>query len=301
MGNLTRSSGVGAFENQSAVTTTPNVHHDIPYVSTLSGRSVQVLVSDRAAPVTAPLGYPYIPLASSSVDHLRVPGSSALDSASSILSLTSLLFPLPVSGISSFPGPSSSSSSLFSASGSSLGCTPAFFLFSSFLFSSSSSFFYSFVPVFGFFSLFLFGYVRSSSYCLFSSFLILFSSFFSFCLLCFSYVSLSCFLFISSSFCASSSWFSSFLLLCLFPSSSFSFLFFSFFFGPSSSFSVPPVPPPSSSSSSFSGSLSSSALADYQARLLGLSPDYQSLARFVGSGGTDFAGVYALFLFIFNA
>ena len=64
----------------------------------------------------------------------------------------------------------------------------------------------------------------------------------------------------------------------------------------SSSFLPPTAPPPpivsaSSSSSSF-GSLPSSALADHQARLLGLSADYQSLARwFLTSGGSDFAGL----------
>ena len=61
--------------------------------------------------------------------------------------------------------------------------------------------------------------------------------------------------------------------------------------------SAPPPPPvPSSSSSSSSSaafvSLPSLALADHQARLLGLSSDYQSLARwFLTSGGSDFVGL----------
>ena len=61
---------MGAFEYQTAVATTLNVHPDLPSVSALIDRSGQVTVSDCAAQVAAPLSHPHIPLASSGVDQL---------------------------------------------------------------------------------------------------------------------------------------------------------------------------------------------------------------------------------------
>ena len=58
MGSLSRPSGVGAFEYQPAVSTTPNVHPEFPYVSPISDWSAQIMVSDRVVPLAAPLGPP---------------------------------------------------------------------------------------------------------------------------------------------------------------------------------------------------------------------------------------------------
>ena len=135
MGSLSRMSGVGALDNETAVATPPVVHHDIHsmyYPSSV--RSAQVLVSVYAAPVAAPLGHPPPPLASSGVEQLRVPGSGPLDSASSALSPTSLLFFLPPFAISA---PSSSLPDLPPSASSSSSALPS---------SSSSSTLSSFLP-----------------------------------------------------------------------------------------------------------------------------------------------------------
>ena len=107
VGSLYRSSGVGAIDN-STVTTTPVVHHDLYTVYPSSIRTTHAIGSDFAAPLAASLGHPP-PLASSGGIQLRVPGMGPLDSASSSFSPNSLLFPLPSSlgsSSSSFPGPS---------------------------------------------------------------------------------------------------------------------------------------------------------------------------------------------------
>ena len=282
VGSLTGSSGVGAFEYQTTSTMNPDVHPELSYVSTLSDRSGQVTINNRTAQVAAPVGHPPIPLARSGVHQLRVVSSSALTSASSALSPTSLLFPLPVSGISSLRDPSFSSY-LSSASGSSLGSSLA----------SSSSSTLSFL-------LFLFLLLLPCFLLLFPLqlrplFLLLSILFFP---LPFLFLILSLHFFLPSLLAAASSLVPSFVPPPRgFPPSSSSPSFPPFLPPPPPSSSFPSsvsssscsVPPPSSSSSFF-GSLSSSALADYQAQLLGLSPDYQSLARLlVGSGGTDFA------------
>ena len=272
VGSLSRTSGVGALEYQSAVATPPFVHHDFPYVSQPSDWSAQVLVS--AAPVAAPLGHPPIPLASYSTDQLRVPGSGPLDSASSALSPTSLLFPLPLSAASA-----SSSlpdlppfTSFSSASTSSFGLAlPS---------SSSSSFLHSFSLVFCFVSFFLFGYFCSSSSCVVSSSLPFPPPGSSSFPPSFSESSSSSVLFVpppsgfplSSSYASRPSFFPAPLPSSSFPSSSFA----------SSPYSVLPVPPPP---------LESVAFFLRFGRLPGAVVRSFSCLPVVGSGGTDFAGV----------
>ena len=58
MGSLTRTSGVGALDNQTAVATPPIVHHDVYSMYPPNVRSAQGLGSAYAAPVAAPLGHP---------------------------------------------------------------------------------------------------------------------------------------------------------------------------------------------------------------------------------------------------
>ena len=269
------------------------MHHDLLNVYQSSARHSYDLGNVLAAPIAAPVGHPHPPLASSGDDQLRVPGRGPLDSASSSLSPTSLLFPLPpshsVAPSSSAllcPPPSSSSSGPLPSISSS-AAVPSSFSSSSFSPPFPPSFLRSIFLVFHFFSFFLFCYCLSSSFGLFSfpypfSLPLRFCCFFcSFLLVSFLLLFLSSFSFF---FYPSSSWFSSFLFLfyVFIFSSTFCLLFF-FLFSPSCG---------SSSSSSSLGLLPSSALADHQARLLGLSPVYQSLARwFVTSGGTDFAGL----------
>ena len=248
-----------------------------------------------AAPIAAPVGHPPPPLASSGDDQLRFLGHGPLHSASSSLSPTSLLFPLtpslPVPPFSALLRPplSASSDTLLSLSSSSAVPPP---LSSSSSFSAplppypsfapsslssasfpSSSFVTASLPP-SISSLFPSPFVSESS-SVSSSLYLSFSSSFS--------PSLQSSVppgFPPSSSSASSSSSSSFPPLSLSYSSSSSFL----------PHAAPP-PPHASSSSSF-GSLPSSALADHQARLLGPSSDYQSLARwFVTLAGTDFAGL----------
>ena len=137
VGNLTRTYGVGALDNQSAVATPPIVHHDFPYMCQSSNRSAQVLGSTNAALVAGPLGHPPPPLASSGVDQLQVPGSGPLDSASSALSPNSLLFPLPLSAVSAsslpdLPPPTSFSFASASSFASALPSSSCSFTLSSF-------------------------------------------------------------------------------------------------------------------------------------------------------------------------
>ena len=291
-----RSSGVSALDT-SAMSMSPVLRSYLSHVFPSSARHYIDLGNVQAAPVAAPVGHPPPPLASSGDDQLRVPCHGPLHSSSSSLSPTSLLFPLTPS----LPVPPPSSSALLcpplSASSSS-GTLPSLSSSSavpSHYSSSSSSFS---------FSALLTPYpsvTPSLSSASFPS-----SSFVTPSLppLISSSVSSSFYPPVTSSFfpalqssvspppgfppsssSASSSSSSSFPPLSLSSSSS------SSFFPPAA---PPPPPPPlafASSSSSF-GSLPSSALVDHQVQLLGLSSDYQSLARwFVTSGVTDFAGL----------
>ena len=116
--SLYQSSGVGAIDN-SAVSTTLIVLHDIYNVYPPSVRQSRSLGTDFAAPVFAPLGPPPPPLASSGDDQLRVSGVGHLASSSSYFSPNSLLFPLPspsLSGLVSSSDPSPSLSGLVSSS-----------------------------------------------------------------------------------------------------------------------------------------------------------------------------------------
>ena len=289
--SLSRSSGVGALDN-SAVSMSPLVHHDLLNVYQSSARHSHNFGSVLAAPVAAPVGHPHPPLASSGDDQLRVPGRGPLDSALSSLSPTSLLFPLPPS----LTVPPSSSTLLrppLSASSSS-GAIPSLSSLAAVPPSLSSSSFSAPLPPYPSFA------PSSLSSASFPS-----SSF----ITAFLPPSVSSLFptpspspFVSESSSASS--FSPSLPSSVPPrpgfppSSSYSSSSSSSSFPPlsvsSSSFLrpvAPPPHPPASSSSSF-GSLPSSALAVHQARLLGLSSDYQSLTRwFVTSGGSDFAGL----------
>ena len=266
-----------------------------------SARHSHDLGNVLAAPVAAPVGHRHPPLASSGDDQLRVPGRGPLDVASSSLSPTSLLFPLPPPHSLA---PSSSSSALlrrplFSSSSSS-GPLPRLLYLLPFLPllipplfppPPPCPFLHSIFLVFRFFSFFLFCYCLSSSFGLFS-FPYPFSLPLRFCrFLLASFLLL--FLLLSLLLLV-------FLLYLPFPPRPRLPLFLHFL-SPLPLFFVlwlllllpilPPLPPHSSSSSS-SGLLPSSALADHQARLLGLSLEYQSLARFLLLlGGTDFAGL----------
>ena len=286
--SLSRSSGVGALDN-SAVSTSPVVHHDLLNVYQSSARLSYDLGNVLADPLAAPVGHPLNPLASSGDDQLQVPGRGPLDSSSSSLSPTSLLFPLPPS----LSVPPSSSSAMFRpplSSSSSSDTLPSAAVPSSFPSSYSSSSFSASLPSHPSFTP-----SSLSSASLPSS----------------SFVTASLPPSVSSLFPMPSP--SPFVSESSFASSSLP-PSFSSSFTPSLP-SVPPPPgfPPSSSSSSSSsfcllflfspsygsssssssfGSLPSSALADHQVWLLGLPSDYQSLARwFVTSGGTDFAGL----------
>ena len=108
---------MGACEYQTSVATTPIVHSHLPVTVSASVRSAQVIDSVHAVHDSAQLGIKPFPIASSGMDQSRVAGSGAIDSsAPSALSPSSVLFPLPDYGVSSLPGPSSSSLSSASVS-----------------------------------------------------------------------------------------------------------------------------------------------------------------------------------------
>ena len=111
MGGLTQSSGVGACEYSSTAAPPPIVHSPLSVTESVSFRSVQGTDIVGELRDSASLGINPSPLVSSGMDQLRVirGGSEGL-SASAVLSPTSLLFPFPDLGFSSFPVSSSSSS-----------------------------------------------------------------------------------------------------------------------------------------------------------------------------------------------
>ena len=284
MGGPARSSGVGACSYLTTVATTPIVQSELISDISVSGRPTQVPPSALESCDSLPLGFTPSPLGSLGTDQLRVAGGiNVSSSVSSYLSPSSLLFPLPDSGFSSLTSMAvSSTPSLPSSVSSSFSSAP---LSSS---SSSSSFpLPSFAPS----SLYLASFPSSSH--------------------------------VSSALPPSISSVLDVLASALLPPPPFplpssdlppvppphGFLSSSFFpssstpsfFRPSHPPSSFPAPPLSSSSFSthvpFSSSSSSSSsssldLVAYCAHLLGLSNDYQSLARwFVHSGGVDFPGL----------
>ena len=283
MGSLYRSSSVGAIDN-STVTTTPVVHHDLYTVYPSSVRPTHAIGSDFAATVAASLGHPPPLLVSSGDNQLRVPGIGPLNSASSSFLPNSLLFPLPSSSL----GSSSSSFRDPSLSGVVSSSAPTSSPLSSYSSFSLSSFLPPPIPSFAPSSL------ASASFPSSSVTSVLPPSVSSV------YPSSSSFFFPSVPSSSSSSFPASVGV----PSSSSALPHFvppphcfplAFFLAShtrlpsaplSSASSFPLGPPPSPvSSSSFSGLLPSLALVDHQVQLLGLSHAYQSLARwFVGSG-----------------
>ena len=258
MGGLTRSFGVGAFECASSVPP-PNVSslHSVPYC--VGARSDGVADSSGVLRDSHQLSLISPSLASSEMDQLRaVTSQSVVTAPSVILSPSSLLFPLPDSGFSSLPSSSS-------------------FAYSSFLFLR---------PMF---PLPLFPRLLLSLILSLLLFLLLapplapsFSTPSSSASPSFSH-SLSLPLFSSSAsvgFPSSSSFLPS---LPFFSAASQSVPLFS---SASTTLSSTPLP---SLSSSFLASVS--LVADYHAHVLGLSSEYQALARwFLASGGSDFFG-----------
>ena len=232
MGGTTRTSAVGACEVRSSVATTPSVQYSMSHYVSLSNRPVQVISRSLESIDSASLGSQHSQSLSSGLDQLRVTEGGSLGVSVSSLSPTSLMFPIPNSGFSSLPGPSSSvlavSSVSASASLSFLCCT--------------SSLVHSFFLILGFFS---FVYVCLFCFASFGSFCVRFLSLFFLSFSCFVFLS-ACFLFLFPSLPSSSSSSSSWVPSCV-------FVFLSSSFFPSSS----------SSSSSFFFSFSSSCRSSF--------------------------------------
>ena len=310
-------SDVGALElptQTSAISTSPVVHSDNISVLHANARSYVGMCSVTAADRSEPIGPSPSPLGSSDADQLQSHVVGPLSSSSSALSPTSLLFPLtPSPSLSSSlpPPPPGSPLSSYSSAVSSLLASVS---------SSSSSPIHSISPAFNPSSLAL---VSFPSYSFVSPSLPLPSSSLytppssSSSSSGYHHPLSSSFSFLSSPLPSASSSVSSHPPVPPppgFPASSF------YSQAPPSSSSSSPLPPPpilsyasassfrsvplpslggistsssiplSSSSSSSFGAVSS--LADHQARLLGLSSEYQSLARwFMSSGGSDFAAL----------
>ena len=108
----------------------PIAHSHLPVTVCTSVRSAQITDSVRDVRDFTTLGIHPTPLASSGMDQLRVVGGSSVGSSAafSFFSSSSLLFPLPDSGFSSLPDPSS------------LFCLRSSFCFLCFSFYSSASF-----------------------------------------------------------------------------------------------------------------------------------------------------------------
>ena len=104
----TRSPAVGACEVDVKDYLTPYVKSHVYPSMSISRRSDQVISSGLESMDSASIGIHPFPLLSSGLDQLRVPQGGNLGASVSSLSPTSLMFPLPDSGFSSLPGPSSS-------------------------------------------------------------------------------------------------------------------------------------------------------------------------------------------------